>query len=206
MSRFDESICHAVESDLSALIDGELQGVELQRSLGHLVDCAACREFYRRARTLDAVARGETEREGEARDPGEELWTRIAARSQFTGGESQRPESAGRPIPRVWAALAAVLMLALGMVLLNASDDAPQSSLEIVLGEQRGQMDEARFIALTTELLRADRRYQRKMLDVMLTVDERLDDLELSEDSEPSEEDRRPRKEDRSERDESSRV
>lgn len=73
----------------------------------------------------------------------------------------------------IWTA-AAVIFLAFGLWAgsgFHLPGYHTQNSV-IELGEDRGKMTEQRFVELTTELLRSDRRFHRKMLDVMLTVNQ----------------------------------
>jgi len=57
-----------------------------------------------------------------------------------------------------------------------------QEVIELRLGEDRGKMTESRFIELTAELLRSDRRFHRKMLAVMQQVNQGEMILEGSQD------------------------
>lgn len=163
------SSCEVMEIAVSALIDDELSPSERLRTIDHLVDCPGCRELYRRSRTLSEVVtdpRSELDEE----PPDEGFWRRISAASSF----GERP--ARRPSSMWWSRLAAALLLGLGLALLlpsiSENGAGTDDSLELILEGDRGQMSEKRFVALTAELLKADRRYHRKMLEVMLAVDE----------------------------------
>ena len=76
--------------------------------------------------------------------------------------------------------LAAGLILALGIWLLRPAvleESAPVLDREggvvnVVLEQDRGSMSDERFLELTTELLRADRGYHRKMFEIMRVVDD----------------------------------
>ncbi len=168
------SSCHVMEIAVSAWIDGELSPLESTPALDHLVDCPACRGFYRRARVLSKVVdspRSELDEE----PPDAEIWHRIST-SSFDSGQSHRRSSMW------WSRLAAVLLVTLGFLLLQPSSSEQRAAsgeiLELTLEGDRGRMSEERFVALTAELLKADRRFHRKMLEVMLTVDEVVHDGE----------------------------
>ncbi|MDA8019233.1 MAG: anti-sigma factor [Thermoanaerobaculia bacterium] len=123
--------CEHYEADLSAILDGEVEMVDLKRTLDHLVACPRCAEFYRRSRDLgQAVASSrETSKYPEESDASElmidpppELWQRIAERAPWNETESH-PRSAITPASRSrrralmeWAPrLAAAFVLVLGL-------------------------------------------------------------------------------------------
>lgn len=181
--------CHFQELAISTLVDGELATAELMPTLDHLVRCAACRAFYRRARDLDTAVsqQGLTEHqhglaeqsaEEEHEAPPEALWERIAAAS--TPATPRRFEA--RWLPQI----AAALLLAFGLWAVQAYEGPRAESnlegIELVLGEDGGAMTEQRFVALTAEVLRADRRYRELMLAVMRSVDEADSGREVSAD------------------------
>jgi len=175
--------CNVFETSISALLDGELAAGEQLPVIDHLLECPACREFYRQARSLDDLV--VASRSQDAAPAPEELWRRIAAESGLERGERPaRPTWAGaRGLHRLSArtigiAAAAVLGLGLWWLLPLAESPAPvvdevagtEDDVDVVLEEDRGAMSEDRFLELTMEILRADRSYHRKMLDVMSVV------------------------------------
>ncbi len=158
-----------MEANLSALFDGELAGSELLETLDALAASPELQRFWSEMRRLQDLAAPPLPGAG-AEPPPEHLWRRIARRGRL--GKTGRARTF-RLSSRAWAAAAMLLIgigLAAGGVLrlpvLRASDEP----VEVTLGEDVGKMTEERFIALTTELLRADRRYHRKMLEVLEAV------------------------------------
>ena len=84
-----KNTCEVYEADLSAVLDGELETVDLLHTLDHLVSCPACAEFYRRSRDLDlAVATSRQVDEGI--EPSDAVWQRIAESAPW----SENDESA----------------------------------------------------------------------------------------------------------------
>lgn len=160
--------CETFERAISELVDGELDTPEQLAAVDHLVACASCRAFYRRARKLgEMVARAEAEEPG---PPPEEVWRRIADETGVT--RRRRP---GVRVPRFALQLAAVIVLALGFALLPRLFQTPQATagdgrIVVELGSDGGAMTEERFVEITTEILRSDSRFHREMLAVMALV------------------------------------
>jgi hypothetical protein len=106
----------------------------------------------------------------------EDVWERIAAASGVTGQRRTRWRELRRA-PRWAAQLAAALIvgLALGWLLPRLPapalpEQAAAGEVDVVLEEDKGSMTDERFVELATEILRADRDYHRKMLEVMAVV------------------------------------
>ena len=166
------SLCESFQISLSALLDGELEVTEVVPTCDHLVACEECRAFYLQARTLEERIAEEPPMQGDAlKGHLEELWLGI------------RKESLRRQLWRRLRTLvpqaAAILLVASASLFLYSRWPAPApvlepGELEIIVEENRGQMTPSRFLEITTELLRADRRYQREMLQVMAVVDREL--------------------------------
>lgn len=160
--------CETFERAISELVDGELDAPEQLAAVDHLVACASCRAFYRRARKLGEMAvRAEAEEPG---SPPEDVWRRIADEAGVT--RRRRP---GFRAPRFALQLAAVIVLALGFALLPRLFRTPQTTagdgrIIVELSSDRGAMTEERFVELTTEILRSDSRFHREMLAVMALV------------------------------------
>lgn len=161
--------CEAHEAELSALLDGEVDRERLLPTLDHLVRCPACRSFYRRSRALDGTLA--LLREGEAEEPSPDApWEGIRRRAGL---------SPPRRRPPAWAwPLAAGLLLAVGLAwaagtLSGPSIPPPDEVLEVRVESERGRMSEERFLELTTELLRADRRYHLALEQVLAEVNRR---------------------------------
>lgn len=170
--------CKRIESSISALIDGELETPEQLPVIDHLVACDSCRAFYRRARALDDMV--VASRSQDVEPAPEAVWERIAAASGWSGRSLETGRGGTRRLAK-WGQralqLAAVLVLALGLWWLrpapeppSAADDEITEDVDVVLEEDRGSMTDDRFLEITTEILRADRSYHRKMLEVMSVV------------------------------------
>jgi predicted anti-sigma-YlaC factor YlaD len=133
--------CDLHEADLSAVLDGELETVDLLRTLDHLVECSRCAEFYRRSRDLDLTVaesrqaesrqaesrEAESWEEGEAIEPSDDVWHRIADNAPWAEDEesaSMAPvASIRRRRSRVmeWAPrLAAVFVVGFGLWMVYA--------------------------------------------------------------------------------------
>ncbi len=161
------------EANLSALIDGELELNQILPTLDHLVENPQCRKFYREARELQSRLGA-----GAFIDEDTELetstWNKIENRIEPS--KSARIYNFVSRNSPIWAAAAAIILVVglwsggfLKLVGLQPKSDGVTIQLE----ENQGAMDEERFVELTSELLRADRRYHRKMLDVMEAVNGR---------------------------------
>jgi predicted anti-sigma-YlaC factor YlaD len=169
--------CEHFEEQLSVWLDGELDRPGQVETLDHIVRCEACRHFYGEARALDGlVAAVRTPKRAEAPSP--ELWKRIEREA------SRKAEVIPfrRRIPAwAWQA-AAVIVLAIGLgVVFWAGSPGPAGhprDAEVLLGEDAGEMTDDRFVELTKEVLRADRRYHAALHQVMKQV---LDDTEVRE-------------------------
>ncbi|MFH0882113.1 MAG: hypothetical protein V2A56_03935 [bacterium] len=158
------------EADLSAIVDGELDGEPLRRAIDALVRNPGLRRFWLDSRALQATLHaGEGDRAGVT--PPKGLWNVIEA--------NVKPRSRIIPFNRVpvraWVA-AATILLAVGLSFSGfLKVDVPffhSQQRTIQLASDRGSMTETRFLQLTTELLQADPRYQRKMLEVMQVVNQ----------------------------------
>ena len=130
---------------VSCLIDGELANAEVAPTLDHLLQCRACRGFYEQARALESRLSGlgdEVTADGRRRLPGW-IWSGAVA--------------------------AAIGALGFGLVGDRAAWPTPSGSSERVIdATARRDMSDARFVDLTVELLQADPRYHREMMDVLL--------------------------------------
>jgi hypothetical protein len=145
------------EVEISALLDNELSHADILELVDHLVASDECRPFYQQARELSQTM--------SLSDLPPDMWERI---------EKRASEGRQRRFPRWPLKLVAVVVCAVGIwsigryVPREARLDNP--SVTIQLASDSGQMNEDRFIELTTELLRADRRYHSKMGEIMNAV------------------------------------
>ena len=167
--------CERYEIFVSSWLDGELDRGGQIEMVDHLTRCGACREFYLAARGLGGLV-AMIRTPSDAPEPSAELWRRVqrdstreqAGRAAGTMGVRRR---GGRWLP-AWAGTAAaalVLTVWLGS-LLSKDGSVPATrpvDAEIRLGEDRGRMNDARFVELTREVLRADRRYVVAFYEVM---------------------------------------
>lgn len=157
------------EANLSALVDGQLEETLLLPTIDHLLRSKRCQRFFRDARSLQEFL--SEKRDGHLlQEKPAKTWERIEHASGLRKSRTTRLFSRNSPL---WAAAAAfILVIGLwtGGYKKLVQPLAPGSTITIRLAEDQGSMDEKRFVELTAELLRADRRYQRKMLEIMETV------------------------------------
>jgi len=157
--------CAIHEAALSALLDGELEPAEAPPAVDHLLACAACRDFYRRARALDravALAGGPA-----ALPPAPPaVWERIVTAAEL------RPRA--RRLGRWFLAAAAALAIAVsawGLDALAPVLGGGDERVDVVLGADRGRMTEERFVRLAVEMLQADSRYRDAMRAVLTAAE-----------------------------------
>jgi hypothetical protein len=169
--------CDATEERLSALLDGELPPGAAAEALEHAFGCASCRRFFLSAKRLQAVAPELAAAPVPAADP---VWERIRVASGISAPAARIAPArwGGFSIgPRLRAAAFVALGLGAGYLLAPfARGEAPGSGLSggaVVAASARsdaGAMDERRFVALAQELLAADPKFQRTMLQVLRLV------------------------------------
>lgn len=158
------------EIEISTLLDGELSGEEMRLAVDALVERDDLRDFWKQSRKLDRNLK--VRRGGETEPASEEVWNHIERQA---GLGRARVIPMPRMTTRAWAA-AASLFLILGLSAVGVwQTPSPAGATEktVQLGSNEGGMSEERFIELTTELLQADSRYHRKMLEVMEVVNEK---------------------------------
>ncbi len=158
------------EADLSAIVDGELDGEPLRRAVDALAVSPELRRFWAESRELQTSLRaGKEDRAGVT--PREGLWDVIEAKAK----PPARTFALGHVPTRAWAA-AATILIAISLALSGflkvdiPAFHSPERTVQ--LAGDPGSMTEDRFLELTTELLKADPRYQRKMLEVMQVVNQ----------------------------------
>jgi hypothetical protein len=156
--------CEKHEVELSALIDGESDLATAIQILDHLARCPSCQAYYKRLRSLQELI--------------DQMQTVTDAPViQLPSRRGIQPRLRAIPlrgIPRWAHALAAVLVLAIGIwsVAQIRSDSVPAPSnaeglVTIRLEENKGQMSDGRFLEVATELLQADRQYHRLMFQLL---------------------------------------
>jgi len=184
------SDCDRYEVLVSAWLDGELERAEQRGMLDHLMRCARCRDFYLEARALSgllAVAGAPAA----AEQPSPEVWERIersalSERSARDRGRGRAPWPGlawARRVPiGAFAAAAAVLLVVLAAYVARpwSREVPPTAGTAIRIGDDAGRMNDARFVELTTEVLRADRRYRAAFYEVMRQVAQDTADNEAS--------------------------
>jgi len=162
--------CTDYEIELSAMLDGESDPATALELVGHVASCESCRAFYLEMSnvqaTVDAVAVAhapEPAPEAEVRPVPESRW-------RFGWGSLLRPGK----MPRLAWGITTVFVVALAVwagvdrnVLTNMAGSSENGETIIELEANKGDMDEDRFVALVTELLTADRRYQDQMYAVL---------------------------------------
>ena len=158
---------HGFELQASLALDGEISHDEMLALLDAMAADPDARSFWRRARRTQATI--------------DRL--RAGARS----GERSAPRRGPVPSPRARWSVAAVAVAALALLLLAPgprpwerpsdpssaipADPDPPSAVSVRLAEDRGSMSEKRFVDLTLELLRADRRYRHEMREILEQVE-----------------------------------
>lgn len=162
--------CERNEMLLSTCLDGEDRAADRLELLDHLARCRDCRDFYLEARALGGLAAAVRPPAADA-SPGRDRWERIRAAAVPQSSSIRR-----RPAVPAWALRAAAfLVVAAGLAFAlgrpaRVLPAAGASVVEVVLEEDAEAMTESRFVELTTEVLRADRRYHQAMFRVMEQV------------------------------------
>jgi len=164
--------CEEHEIVLSSLLDGEAAPEAAAAAVEHALTCGDCAAFYRAARRLAEPARALADDDADlAGRRAEALWIEIR----------RLAAPAARP-PARWARglrAAALIVAGLGggyLLAAAGSAGAPDpaaagGAATVPAAARRGAaMDERRFVALADELMRAEPRYQRAMLEILRLV------------------------------------
>jgi predicted anti-sigma-YlaC factor YlaD len=161
--------CEHIEIELSAIADGAGEPAAWVEVLDHLAVCASCRDFYRQVRTLDALA-GAASRPVALEAPAG-VWERVEASS----GLAAVLPFTRRPAVRWALRVAATVLVALGLwaagMLRLPSVLTVRDGMEVTMGADSGHMTDARFVELAVSVLKADRKYREKMLEILAAVD-----------------------------------
>ena len=150
--------------NLSAMLDGELSGAELTKTVRHLAECESCMAEFQRFQNLQA----RVDEEYAVEQVPKTGWKDI----QSAGKEKKRMIISFKSTWVQIVSAAAVLFIVFGVGYLFGKPKAVfmQSNTPIILASDRGRMDEDRFLHLTRELLSADPKYRFKMYFILKTL------------------------------------
>ena len=158
------------EENLSAIMDGELHGEELLLSIDALAENGDLRRFWRDGRSMQKALAIPARQPAEV--PPEHVWNRIQEKSEPHTADTAKVIPLRKVPPQVWAVAASIVLvfsLTLAGLFRGVTPDSATAETTVELGSK--QMTEDRCVAITRELLMADSRWHRKMLEVMQTVD-----------------------------------
>lgn len=159
--------CEAYQTNISALIDGELRGAELTETIRHLAGCKTCMAQFESFQWLQEQIETELNSPASPR----EMWDEIVAETT-----PKRRTTFIRFRPTIYKAIAAAAVLAVSFLLGYGSRNVIIPYMEknkpIVLASRTGEMNDAQFLSLTRELLTADPIYQQKMYQILRTLGE----------------------------------
>lgn len=167
--------CEEYEIELSSLLDGEAAPETAAEAVEHALGCPSCGAFFRAARRLAEPARAlAVDLETPSRERAEALWREI---ERVAAPPAPSPVGTGGIWSRGWRA-AALVAIGLGGGYLSSTlgtggslATAGASSGFVTASSRTGDaMDERRFVALADELMRAEPRYQRAMLEILRLV------------------------------------
>jgi hypothetical protein len=167
--------CELIEVEISAMVDCELPAAESLVVVDHLLECSECREFYALTRDLDA-ALGQAQVSARAGELPAGLWSRIDSAVETEDNVVKLSSKLRRTTPTWLLSAAAALLLVVGAWFASqhwgTSRQLPSDNVLLVaLESDRGAMTEERFIELTAELLRSERRYRQSMLEIMVALE-----------------------------------
>lgn len=148
--------CTDHEVELSALLDGESDPATAVKLLDHVTACTSCSAFFRRLRSfqirVNEIPTASPERA--VAPPVRQRWYAHGVMPRWAWG----------------MAGAFVVMAGLWMAFVfdpAASSGFPAQAQVIRLGEDKGRMDDERFVELASEILRAEKRYRDQMYIVL---------------------------------------
>ncbi|MFH1843127.1 MAG: zf-HC2 domain-containing protein [bacterium] len=155
------SACEQYEIEFSALLDGESSTAQVVELLDHLVQCPACREFYQELRSFQDLV--------------DDLPDLAELPAQLS--LQQRLQTRAGIVPRWARGLAAVFLFMVGVVGITTVSITEEPDLAnspipatITLEENRGQMNDDRFLEIVTELLQAGRQYHDEMAEILKQI------------------------------------
>ncbi len=159
--------CEEYQIYISAMLDGELKGDELTRTVSHLSVCRECMSTLKAFQALQAKV---DEQKTTPALPGN-LWSRI----EQSSGRPEKPRVLplmSRTASIIAIAAGIILFFALGYILRKPMmpSIAVDRETPIVMASDAGSMSEERFLQLTRELLSADPKYHRRMYFILHTL------------------------------------
>jgi hypothetical protein len=154
--------CSDYEIEISALLDGESDPAMALTLVEHIAECAACSTFVRELRATQKMIDSVPTIPDTESHAGEV----VALATRKTRVLGLKPQ---------WAlGIAALLLITVSVLFSNGvgttarlTNDIRDGELVIRLEENKGRMSEERFVAMVSELLRADRRFQNEMYVVL---------------------------------------
>ena len=154
--------CSDYEIEISALVDGESDPAMALTLVEHIAECAACSTFVRELRATQKMIDSVPTIPDTESHAGEV----VALATRKTRVLGLKPQ---------WAlGIAALLVITVSVLFSNGvgataglTNDIRDGELVIRLEENKGRMSEERFVAMVSELLRADRRFQNEMYVVL---------------------------------------
>jgi hypothetical protein len=154
--------CRDYEIELSALLDGESDPAMALTLVEHVAECSDCSSYVRELsssqKILDSL----------------QIAPANVADSAVTVSPKRKRSYVFGLRPQWAVGIAAALVLAVSVWFGNdfgtsagLTNDLRDGELVIRLEEDKGRMSEERFVAMVSELLRADRRFQNEMYVVL---------------------------------------
>ena len=158
--------CSEHQQEISALLDGEGDPTKVLDVMEHVASCPSCGAFVREVRVMQAALDEVYPVEAPLPDCDEDVLP------------LERPRRSRARVRWAWG-LAAALVASLGLPLLFNSVTSgtpgvpsPDQQVVIRLGEDGDAMTDERFVAMVTQLLRADPVYRNEMFSVLTTIRE----------------------------------
>ena len=161
--------CEEYQVNISAMLDGELQGRELAETVNHLAECDECMAVFRSFQALQT----RIDTEIEPPEVPEGIWDGIESEAVY---KPKTVKLRSHIYTIIGIAAALFFFAALGYYIQQPAIPVIDKNAPIVLAGHKGRMTEERFLELTRELLTADSKYHRKMYYILSTL--QTDDIE----------------------------
>ena len=154
--------CSDYQIEISALVDGESDPAMALKLVEHIAECSDCSTFVRELRATQKLI-----------DAIPTIPETDSHAGEVVALKTRRPRVLG--LKPQWAlGIAALLVITVSVLFSNGvgttaglTNDIRDGELVIRLEENKGRMSEERFVAMVSELLRADRRFQNEMYVVL---------------------------------------